>query len=89
MQLAAKQPDGATLRQHLQSAAAQGHAVDRRLLSQPPREAAALWAAFVALHGAEPIKPADLQAWQQLMGLQLTPWEAETLLLMDRATRVH
>ena len=35
--------------------------------------------------GAAPIALADIVAWQTLMGVQLTPWEIETLLQLDAA----
>ena len=92
MRLAATQPDGATLRDHLQAAVASGAATDPLLLHTAPPEGAALWDAFVALNGARPVgmapgpvPPSEIVAWQQLMGLRLTPWEVETLMAMDRA----
>lgn len=92
MQLAAAQPDGSTLRQHLQAAAAAGAPPDPRLNSRPPEAAAALYDLFVALNAARPvgmgpnaIPPSEMLAWQQLHGVRLSPWEAETLLAMDRA----
>lgn len=92
MQLSATQPDGSTLRQHLLAAAAAGSPPDARLHSQPPAEAAELWATFVALNASRPagfapsaIGPADLLAWQQLHGVRLTAWELQTLQAMDHA----
>jgi len=92
MRLSARQPDGSTLRQHLQAAAASGMVPDPMLRSRPPREAAPLWETFVALNSARhagmqpgPILPSEIVAWQQLTGVRLSPWEAETLLDMDRA----
>lgn len=92
MQLATRQSDGSTLREHLQSAAAQGQPADPRLGAGAPPQCAALWDAFVALNGARPsgmgasaIPPSEIVAWQQLHGVRLTPWEADTLQAMDRA----
>lgn len=92
MQLATRQPDGSPLRQHLQAAAAAGARPDPRLASRPPAAAAALWDAYAALHATRPsgmgpsaITASELLAWQQLHGVRLTPWEAETLQAMDRA----
>lgn len=92
MQLATRMPDGSPLRQHLQAAAAAGARPDPRLASRPPAVAAALWGAFVALHatrqagmGPSAITASELLAWQQLHGVRLTPWEAETLQAMDRS----
>ena len=96
MQLAAAQPDGSTLRAHLQAAAAAGARVDARLLSRPPREALALWGAFLDLSAARPmgmtagaIPPSEVLAWQQLHGVRLSAWEVETLGAMDRAVLVE
>lgn len=60
----------------------------------PPLPAAAqrLWGWFAELDaargsngwGPNPIGWAELAAWQQLAGVQLTPWEAETLRTLDR-----
>jgi hypothetical protein len=92
MRLAATLPDGSTLRDHLHAAAAAGMPADVLLLSRAPGSAAAIWEAFVALNAARPvgmgpsaIPPSELLAWQQLHGVCLSPWEAETLLAMDRA----
>jgi len=95
VQLATTQPDGSTLRDHLQAAAAAGAAVDPRLSVRVPASMQALWDAFAALDaarlpsmGASPILCSEIAAWQQLHGVQLSPWEAETLLAMDRAALV-
>lgn len=92
MQLATRQSDGSTLREHLQSAAAQGQPADPRLGAGAPPQCAALWDAFVALNGARPsgmgasaIPPSEIVAWQQLHGVRLTPWEVDTLRAMDQA----
>lgn len=89
----APQPDGKTLREHL---FAVWKATRRRPpeLDLPPLPAAgvAVWEWFKALDaargsngwGPNPISWADLVAWQQLAGVQLTPWEAETLRALDR-----
>lgn len=55
-----------------------------------------LWQAFAELHGTrrgsgfglDPIACADVLAWQRMSRTRLTPWEVETLLLMDRAALV-
>ena len=92
MQLASTLPDGSTLRAHLQAAADAGMPPDARLRSRPPEAAAVLWDSFVALNSARPggmgpgaIPPSELMAWQQLHGVRLSAWEAETLMAMDRA----
>ena len=95
MQLAATQPDGSTLGQHLVAAVAAGMPADERLQRRAAVECGALWDAFVALDaarvpsmGVSPILSTELLAWQQLHGLRLTPWEVDTLQAMDRATLV-
>lgn len=96
MQLSARQPDGSTLREHLQAAAAAGMPADARLHSRVPACVQSLWQAFVALDaarvpsmGASPILASELVAWQQLHGVRLSPWEAETLQAMDRAAQAQ
>lgn len=92
MQLMRQQPDGATLRAHLQAAHAAGAPLDARLASTPPPAARALWHAFVELAGARPagmgvsaIPFGELEAWQRLHGVRFTPWEVETIVAMDHA----
>ena len=58
-----------------------------------PPSCAWLWSAFLQLNatrgsngmGPSAIGPADLLAWQQLRGLELTPWEVDTLFALDNA----
>lgn len=58
----------------------------------PPGTEALLYA-FKQLHAARPvggfgvcaIPLSEIIAWQQAMGVYLTPWEIETLLYLDRA----
>ena len=93
MQLGQRMADGASLREHLQSAARQTGDVDPRLLSRLPAHGTGLWEAFASLSASRPvglnnaasIPPADVLAWQQLHGVQLTGWEIDTLAAMDRA----
>lgn len=92
MQLATVQPDGSTLRDHLQAAAKAGAPADARLTQRLPACVQAVWDAFVALDaarlpsmGASPILASELLAWQQLHGVRLSPWECESLMAMDRA----
>lgn len=93
MQLALRERDGATLREHLQAAVAAGGAVDPRLTAEPPPEGSALWSVFVDLSSARPmgmggagtVPPSEILAWQQLHGVQLSGWELDTLAAMDRA----
>jgi hypothetical protein len=88
MRLAARLPDGSTLRQHLQAAGA----VDARLTATPPAGCDGIWRAFVDLNAARPagmsaaaVPPSEIDAWQRLHGVRLSPWEVETIMLMDRA----
>ena len=81
----------ATLREHLQQVAAAGGPVDERLTPVPiPSALAPLWMAFLQLAtargggmGAQPIAVSDVDAWCRLSGARLTPWELDTLLLLD------
>lgn len=101
MRLQAAQGDGAPLRTHLQRLRQSTGRVDpllARSMEPLPPAVAALWDVFVVLSGTRgagdgagggiaPITCAELQAWQALQRLELTPWEADTLLAMDRALR--
>lgn len=95
MQLAQRQRDGRTLRDHL-VAAERGHGYTHPLLKADlPPGGDLLWQALQQLAGARPqglgaagaIPPSEVHAWQCLNGLQLTPWEVETLQAMDTAMR--
>ena len=65
------------------------------ILPVPPGTEALLHA-FEQLHAARPaggfgiaaIPMSEIIAWQQAMGVRLTPWEVETLLYLDRAALV-
>jgi hypothetical protein len=86
------QDDASTLRDHLQ-------AVERSTGVRPPEldvpELPALcrgvWEIFFELHdrragngfGPLPIDEARLLHWQQLHGVRLSPWEIETIFLVD------
>lgn len=93
MRLAQRQPDGHPLRQHLQAAVDAGARPHPDLLVQPPECAETLVDAFFELHGTRtstlggtgPLLPSEIEAWCRLQGLALTPWEADTLMAMDRA----
>jgi hypothetical protein len=93
VELCARQPDGAPLAQHLLAAQRATGRADERLLARPPAAGAWLWGVFLQLHhargaggmGPAPITLPDLQAWQQVYGVRLAPWEVETLQAMDHA----
>lgn len=56
-----------------------------------------LWAAFLRLanrrgsngFGANPISWTELEAFSRLSGLRLTPWEIETIEMLDNLYRVE
>lgn len=92
MRLHARQPDGSTLRQHLEAGAQASGRTDERLLRRPPALLSRLWEAFCSIaaqRGAgmapAPIALADVEAWQRLARVTLLPWEVDTLLACDRA----
>jgi hypothetical protein len=84
--------EGGTLRQHLQQLHAQTGQLDPELAEELPAEAAALWGAYLQLSasrargfGPSAITYVEIEAWQRLQGVQLTPWELDTLTAMDLA----
>jgi hypothetical protein len=92
MHLTARQPDGATLGDHLRAASRNTGRTDSRLLERPPLGGEELWQVYVALNAARPagmapgaVPPSEIEAWCRLHAVPLTPWEAETLMTMDRA----
>lgn len=92
MRLHKRLPDGSTTLQHLQAAAAVTGKADAALLRRVPRAAAALWEAFCEIAsgrpssmGPQPVPSTEIESWQRLSGVQLSPWEVDTLRLMDRA----
>lgn len=92
MHLSQRQPDGSTLRDHLQAVARAGGAVDPRLTSALQPGLAGLWEAYCELSAMRPsgmgvsaIPGHEYESWQRLSGVTLTPWEVDTLKAMDRA----
>jgi hypothetical protein len=86
------QQDGATLRQHLQAVATKGGQVDERL--GPPAIPSCvtyLWDTFMSLSsarrsggfGASAIALTDMEAWARMNRVSFTPWEIDTILVMD------
>jgi hypothetical protein len=94
MELSARQPDGATLRDHLQRMAANtGRVDDRLLIGELPREAAAVWDTYASLSaarrssmGPHALTLTDIEAWCRLFHVELTPWELDTVLRLDAAS---
>lgn len=91
-----RQPDGATLRQHLEAVRrATGREPQELDVPALPPQAAHLWDIYAQLaaargsngFGPNPIGWAELEAWQRLNGFDLSPWEAETLIHIDYAAR--
>ena len=90
MRLGQRQPDGCTLREHLQAGAAATGRADPTLALDLPACVAALWQAFCELvrpvgMAAGAIPSVEIEAWQRLARVTLTPWEVDTLRAMDRA----
>lgn len=92
MSLSVPQGDGAPLRAHLQSAYRATGVLDPRLesaLRDLPSIVRPIWQTYEALsdtrHDGAPITHLEIEAWQRLHGIVLTPWEVDTLLDMDRA----
>lgn len=85
-------PDGYTEREHLE-------AVERTTGRRPaaleapelPPGVESLWDAYLELRaaagsagfGPARISHAEMEAWARLHGVQLTPWEVETLFALD------
>ncbi len=94
MQLTQEQPDGATLRAHLQACARATGVPYARLLARPPQAAGVVVNAWLELASAAqsgmgrvPVPPSEIAAWQANHRVRLTPWEIDTLVAMDRAAQ--
>lgn len=96
MQLAQRQRDGRPLRDHLLSAQRNGRYTHPLLVPEPlPPGGELLWQALTELSAARPqgmssagaIPFGEIESWQRLHGVQLTPWELDTLLAMDAKLR--
>lgn len=83
--LAARQGDGVSLRKHLQRAAAATGKPDPLLLVRWPSVGRPLWWAFntmarqYGMSGPQPLSCSEIDAWQRLHGIRLTPWELEII----------
>lgn len=92
------QGDGATLRTHLQRLARNTHRIDSRLaeLCRPlAPSCVGVWSAFTSLNrtrahgpaGPQPISLQDIESWQRLQRVHLTPWEVDLVVDLDSALR--
>lgn len=91
IELGAVQADGATLREHLTRLWRSTRRVDPKLAAarEPlPAAVAYLWGWFRDLADGSapdtPISALEVEAWQRMTGVRLTPWEFDTLRAMDR-----
>jgi len=94
-ELAAKQSDGATLREHLEAIERNTGRPPKRLLGalELPDGVGPLWADFMHLHsrrgssgfGSARITDHDIEAWQRLHSVTLSGWELEALYKADDA----
>jgi hypothetical protein len=89
-ELSARQGDGATLREHLRRHAKNTGKVDERLQIQWPREGKAIWMVFnemgrqyTGFGGALPVSMTEIDAWQRVHRIRLTPWELEMIHVFD------
>lgn len=91
--LARQLPDGHTEREHLLAMErATGIPAPELHLPVLPAGCKQLWDTFIELHNARggtgmggplPIGWRDLQGWQDVRRVRLTPWEVDTLMAMD------
>lgn len=90
------QGDGATLRQHLEVVRkATGEMPPELNISPIPRAVLNVWNAYQRLAAArgsngyepDPIGWEAMRAMQEITGEILTPWEADTIISIDRAVR--
>jgi hypothetical protein len=91
--LSQPQEDGSPLLAHLQAAWRASGNMPKMLREAPelPEGLAALWQAFLELHGSrgstgwgpQRITYADMQAWQALTGSRLRPWEVDLIRKAD------
>jgi hypothetical protein len=93
-----RQPDGASLREHLESAWRQKNfapeAMPQKLrLPDIPAAVAHLWDWFCELSGARtgssggpnPIQFSEIEAWARLTGRALAPRDVQAIALLDQA----
>lgn len=88
--MSARQGDGATLRTHLQRHARNTGQIDPLLLTEWPREGRMVWWAFntmgrqYGMAGPLPITATEIDAWQRVHGIRLTPWELSMIRVFDQ-----
>lgn len=70
--------------------------VDERLFAQCPAGCEAVWRAFVQIGRSRPagfgvsaISLQEIESWQRLYGVQMTPWELDLLLDIDATFVQH
>lgn len=90
-----RQQDGATLKQHLESAYRQTGVMPEELADEPdlPYLAAHVWYYFLELHrtrssngfGENPLSYAEIECWCRLTGIVLEQWELQALVGIDGA----
>ena len=88
-ELSELQGDGHPLRAHLQRVAETGRE-DTRLFNECPREVLPLWVAYTQIGrcrsgglGAGAISLQEVESWQRLTGVTLTPWELDAIIELD------
>lgn len=93
-QLGEKQPDGATLREHLEQTARQTGVEPPELI--PPEiadEVAYIWEFYREIgRGREygrALSCSDIDAWQKVSGIELTAFESSVIMAIDDAYLEH
>lgn len=92
-ELAARQSDGATLKEHLVAVWERSGRKPAKLADAPVCPAPGLWRDFLDLHncrsygqgGPSPITFLELDAWQRVKGVSLEPWELDCIRVADGA----
>jgi hypothetical protein len=91
VELALKQSDGSTLRQHLQVGERVWKRWDERLHREVPEAMAHLWRWFRELamgrtfteYGAQALSHAEIDAWARLRRIELSSKELDVLRMLD------
>lgn len=92
MRLSQRQADGTPLRAHLMAELRATGQPDPLLTARVPAHGQALWYAYCEMAAARPaglgvsgVASAEIEAWQRLASVRLTPWEVDTLRAIDQA----